>query len=116
MKPLVTQKIEFGVRLKNDEIVGERQMPGKGGDGGGWGEREIKRARSAFPPSAGICRPSPTDLTLLPFLCDNLSPIYSPYQDKYNSILCLLRSYTQCASSMTMDSTFIMKSLQVRRP
>jgi hypothetical protein len=30
MKPLVTQKIEFGVRLKNDEIVGERkQMPGK---------------------------------------------------------------------------------------
>ena len=30
MKPLVTQKIEFGVRLKNDEIVGERQRdPGK---------------------------------------------------------------------------------------
>jgi hypothetical protein len=50
MKPLVslvTQKIEFGVRLKSDEIVGERQMPGKGGDGGGSGEREIKRARSA---------------------------------------------------------------------
>jgi hypothetical protein len=39
MKPLVTQKIEFGVRLKNDEIVGERQKPGKG-DGGGLGERE----------------------------------------------------------------------------
>jgi hypothetical protein len=62
MKPLVTQKIEFGVRLKNDEIVGDRQMPGKGGDGGGSGEREIKRAGSAFPPPAGICRRSPTDL------------------------------------------------------
>ena len=52
MKPLVKQKIEFGVRLKNDEIVGERkQMPGKGGDGGGLGERESKRTRSI--PSVG---------------------------------------------------------------
>ena len=61
MKPLVRQKIEFGVRLKNDEIVGERQVPGKGGDGDGSGEREIKRARSAFPPSAGICRRAPAE-------------------------------------------------------
>lgn len=29
MKPLVTQKIEFGVRLENDEIMGKRQSPGK---------------------------------------------------------------------------------------
>jgi hypothetical protein len=30
MKPLVTQKIKFGVRLENDEIVGARkQMPWK---------------------------------------------------------------------------------------
>jgi len=43
MKPLVTQKIEFGVRLKNDEIVGETQKPGKG-DGGGLGEREKSNA------------------------------------------------------------------------
>lgn len=61
MKPLVKQKIEFGVRLKNDEIVGERRVPGKGGDGGGSGEREIKRARSAFPSSAGICRRAPAE-------------------------------------------------------
>jgi hypothetical protein len=123
MKPLVTQKIEFGVRLKNDEIVGERQMPGKGGDGGGSGEREIKRARSAFPPSAGICRRSPMDLdtpTLPPFLCDNLPPSYSPYEDKHYSILCLhhwrsLISDTQCASSITIDSTFILKSGVHRR-
>jgi hypothetical protein len=77
MKPLVTQKIEFGVRLKNDEIVGERQMPGKGGDGGGSGEREIKRARSAFPPSAGICRCSPTDLDHSPSLSLTTCPLFT---------------------------------------
>jgi len=60
MKPLVTQKIEFEVRVKNDEIVGERkQCPGK--EVVVVWEREIKRARSAFPPSAGICRGSDLD-------------------------------------------------------
>jgi hypothetical protein len=48
MNPLLTQKIEWGVRLKNDEIVGERnsQYPGKEVDGGGSGKRETERARS----------------------------------------------------------------------
>jgi hypothetical protein len=33
MNPLLTQKIKWGVRLKNDGIVGERKqpIPGKGG-------------------------------------------------------------------------------------
>jgi hypothetical protein len=33
MNPLLTQKIEWGVRLKNDAIVGKRKqpIPGKGG-------------------------------------------------------------------------------------
>jgi hypothetical protein len=53
MKPLVTQKIDFGVRLKNDEIVGERRMPGKGGDGGGLGERESNALAQH-----SLCRPA----------------------------------------------------------
>ena len=49
MNPLLTQKIEWGVRLKSDEIVGERKqpIPGKEVDGGGSGERETKRAHSS---------------------------------------------------------------------
>ncbi len=38
MNPLFTQKIGLGVRLKIDEIVGERKQEA---DGGGSGEREI---------------------------------------------------------------------------
>jgi len=74
MKPLVTQKIRFGVRLEEDEIVSERQKPGKGGDGGGSGEREMKRARSAFPPSAGICRAPIRTTDLDPKMCAAFSP------------------------------------------
>jgi hypothetical protein len=37
MNPLPAQKIKFGVRVKDDEIVGEKQWfeAGKGVDGGG---------------------------------------------------------------------------------
>jgi hypothetical protein len=43
MNPLLTQKIEWGVKLKN-EIVGEERRPkaGKGVDGSGSEERGIK--------------------------------------------------------------------------
>jgi hypothetical protein len=46
MNPLPAQKIELGVRLENDEIVGEKQWSkaGKGVDGGGSWRRKRKRA------------------------------------------------------------------------
>ena len=61
MNPLLTQKIEWGVRLKSDEIVGERKqpIPGKEVDGGGSGERETKRAHSSS-------LPRPADAAALP--------------------------------------------------
>jgi hypothetical protein len=78
MKPLVTQKIEFGVRLENDEIVGEKKktMPGKGGDGGGLGERESKRTRRHSlrrPAYAGALPPVHATPTLLCNTCPYLS-------------------------------------------
>jgi hypothetical protein len=62
MNPLPAQKIEFGVKMKNDEIVGEKQQPTpeKGVNGGGSWRRGIKRAHSAFFLSAGRLRNSPT--------------------------------------------------------
>jgi hypothetical protein len=52
MNPLLTQKIEWGVRLKMGEIVGEREkanMRERGVDGSGSEERGIeKTVRSSF--------------------------------------------------------------------
>lgn len=61
MKPLVTQKIEFGVRLENDEIVGEKKTNARERRRWWWFGGKRKQTHStAFPPSAGICRGSPS--------------------------------------------------------
>ena len=86
MKPLVTQKIEFGVRLKNDEIVGERQSPGKEMVVV-WGkEKSNALAQHSLrrPAYAALCYGSrPIGVhAFSPSLSLQSSPIYSPYEDK----------------------------------
>lgn len=65
MKPLVTQKIEFGVRLKNDEIVGERnKCPGKEEKMVVWGKEKanaLAQHSLRRPAYAGLLPPA-TDL------------------------------------------------------
>jgi hypothetical protein len=54
MKPLVTQKIKFGVRLKNDEIVGEtRETNSRERRRWWWFGEKRKRTRSLSIPSVG---------------------------------------------------------------
>jgi hypothetical protein len=89
MKPLVTQKIEFGVRLENDEIVGEKkkQCPGKEEMVVVWGKEKANALDGI--PSVGRHMPGLSLLCTPRLLCSaTLAPI-SPYEDKYYSILCL---------------------------
>ena len=100
MNPLLTQKIEWGVRLKSDEIVGERKqpVPGKGGRWWWFGEKRNRRAHSPSLPrpahaavlprsrsdtDTGLARSQRTHLRYFLLICTWFSSTHPPAIGKY---------------------------------